>query len=154
VADKHSSDPIVLEVCRDLELFVAAEVNLRRAALYDLEREINPLLSEDPKVVFRHVILKVYQQMEALKISRAFQRPVSREEYKDYYDIIEKPICLDDVASKIHDDKYTSEEDYLADFELIYENSAKYNGERSSISEDAATLLKAVKTALKYYSSK
>ncbi len=34
----------------------------RSVVLKKLEKEINPLLSEDPKIVFNHALLKIYEE--------------------------------------------------------------------------------------------
>lgn len=59
-----------------------------------------------------------------------FNLPVDREDTHDYYDIIENPICLTQIMSKIDDCAYSTKEEFMDDIRLIRFNAIEYNPEK------------------------
>ena len=68
----------------------------------------------------------------------------SREDYPDYYEMIKDPRCLNQVAERIDSQSYTSLQELISDYELIFKNAMTYNVEGSMIYEDALLLKQAV----------
>lgn len=68
-----------------------------------------------------------------------------RKEYPDYYRVIPNPIDMETIYSKIQAGQYTVEEDFIHDFETMFQNARHFNEEGSEIYEDSVTLEKALK---------
>lgn len=71
---------------------------------------------------------------------RTFCNPVDTEKYPDYKEIIDTPMDLGLMMSKVDSDQYEVPEDWLADIELIWDNARRYNEARSDIVHKAAEL--------------
>ena len=64
----------------------------------------------------------------------------SREDYPDYYQMISKPLSLNQVAERIDSRQYTSLADLISDYDQIWMNAMTYNVEGSMVYEDALLL--------------
>ena len=109
------------------------------------------MLSGDPQLAFQHVLKKILEDVNSMRSSHIFQRPVERRNFPDYYDRVKTPICINDIQEKVNKGGYTKKADFIADFALIHKNSVEYNGRRSEYSAKALELLNVVKKALKNY---
>ncbi len=69
----------------------------------------------------------------------------SQKRYPEYYKLIESPIDLKLIASKIVDNKYTSLTELEDDFTLMCKNAQIFNEPGSQIYKDARVILKTVK---------
>ncbi|XP_014249170.1 protein polybromo-1 isoform X5 [Cimex lectularius] len=78
-----------------------------------------------------------------------FMEKPSRKLYPDYYKVIDKPVDMLTIEANIKQEKYTSEEEILADFKLMFQNCRKYNEEGSMIYEDALKLEKILMNKVK-----
>jgi hypothetical protein len=113
-----------------------------------LEKAINPLLDDDSLIAFNYLLDQVYES-HIIKVENSFSflKPVSRIKYKDYYDIIHNPIDLETIKYKISKKKYKSRDEFLSDFELLYNNCLTYNGLNNSYTNTAQRLLTACQNA-------
>ncbi len=64
----------------------------------------------------------------------------SRDDYPDYYEMINVPLCLNQVAERIDAHKYTALSQLISDYDLIFRNAMTYNVEGSMVYEDALLL--------------
>lgn len=71
-----------------------------------------------------------------------FMEKPSKKLYPDYYEVIKEPIDLLAIEARIKNEHYSSEEELVADFKLMFKNCRQYNEEHSTIYEDADTLEK------------
>ncbi|KAL0951592.1 hypothetical protein HGRIS_008273 [Hohenbuehelia grisea] len=78
-------------------------------------------------------------------LSNDFLRLPSKRQYPDYYQIITRPIALDDIKKKIEGGKYVSLEGVRQDLDLCFRNAKQYNMPDSVIWVDAKELQKLVK---------
>lgn len=69
-----------------------------------------------------------------------FMEKPSKKLYPDYFQVITEPIDMLTIEASIKSDKYTSEEEIVADFKLMFNNCRQYNEEGSMIYEDANKL--------------
>ncbi|KAF2756029.1 hypothetical protein EJ05DRAFT_441690 [Pseudovirgaria hyperparasitica] len=60
-----------------------------------------------------------------------------RNDYPDYYQIIKKPICMNDVQKKINKKHYQSLKEFVADIKTLCNNCRTYNEEGSWLYNDA-----------------
>ena len=65
----------------------------------------------------------------------------SREDYPDYYEIIQDPLDMNIIRERIEQDRYDTPGDCLVDFVLMFDNAHTYN-EEGSVIFNYATLLK------------
>lgn len=56
-----------------------------------------------------------------------FVEPVDAEEAEDYYEIIEKPICMQDIMEKLNKCEYNHADKFISDLVLIQSNALEYN---------------------------
>src|SRR5690554_3096730 len=73
--------------------------------------------------------------------SLAFRVPVDTRRYADYLSKVKAPIDLSTIRNKIANFEYTSLRSFLADLELMIENSVAYNGPKHLVTQDARRLL-------------
>jgi hypothetical protein len=76
------------------------------------------------------------------RIASIFADPVDPEldQCPDYFDVIERPMDLGTVLSKIERNRYETFRDFCADVDLVWQNATDYNGEESLIAMLAAQL--------------
>jgi hypothetical protein len=55
---------------------------------------------------------------------------VDRLDYPEYYDIIDDPIALDVIQSKVDEEQYSSIEQFKDDYTLMCENAFTFNRKR------------------------
>lgn len=67
--------------------------------------------------------------------------PVSKKEAPNYYKLIEHPMDLSQIRMKINSNAYQTRREFMYDVNLIRENSEKFNGKHSSITEIASKML-------------
>lgn len=78
-----------------------------------------------------------------------FMEKPSKKLYPDYYEVIRHPIDLNTIKTNIDNDRYTSIQQAVSDYRLMFSNCRQYNEEHSMIYEDANILEKALDEKLK-----
>ena len=73
-------------------------------------------------------------------IFKYFHRPVKKEEVPDYYNIVQTPICLQDISTKAKGRRYTSAQMYVDDLNQLVTNAELYNGYAHEIALEARKL--------------
>lgn len=69
-----------------------------------------------------------------------FMEKPSKKDYPDYYEVIKEPIDMKTIDANIKSDRYSSEDELLRDFKLMFDNCREYNEDGSQIYIDADTL--------------
>jgi hypothetical protein len=69
--------------------------------------------------------------------------------FPDYYEIIEKPIAINDILRKCRAKMYATIRDFRDDWSLMFANARKFNGENSWVVDDAKALEKELERVLK-----
>ena len=69
-----------------------------------------------------------------------FMEKPSKKDYPDYYEVIKEPIDMKTIELNIKTDRYSSEDELLRDFKLMFDNCREYNEDGSQIYIDADTL--------------
>ena len=64
----------------------------------------------------------------------------SREDLPDYYDVIENPVDLNTIYSRIESRHYCNWEQFERDVCLVFSNAKRYNMEGSRVYRDAQAL--------------
>lgn len=78
----------MLDVCNKM-------LNEKEEEIISLEKDINPLLSDDSQVAFSWVLENVVANMRAMPESWPFHKPVSSKMVRDYYDVVKNPMNLE-----------------------------------------------------------
>ncbi|EWC43633.1 hypothetical protein DRE_01520 [Drechslerella stenobrocha 248] len=78
-----------------------------------------------------------------------FQRPVSREDVADYYEVIKEPMDLETMENRLEADHYSTPEDFIRDAKLIFGNCRSYNNETTTYFKNANKLEKFLFSKLK-----
>ncbi|KOS17504.1 Chromatin structure-remodeling complex subunit snf21 [Escovopsis weberi] len=63
-----------------------------------------------------------------------------KREYADYYVIIQNPICMNHIQTRIKKEEYSSLADLRKDFDLLIRNCQTYNEDGSILYQDAKTM--------------
>lgn len=69
-----------------------------------------------------------------------FQKLPSRAEYPDYYTLIKKPIDMSKINTKLYGDQYQTLDDFMSDFQLMFDNACRYNEPDSQVYKDSLSL--------------
>ena len=62
------------------------------------------------------------EKVKSMSESWPFMKPVNRKAMKHYYDMIKQPMDLSTMSTKLEKQQYHSRQEFLDDFELIYNN--------------------------------
>ncbi|XP_034951275.1 transcription initiation factor TFIID subunit 1 [Chelonus insularis] len=121
--------------------------------LMRLEKAINPLLDDNDQVALTFILDNVVNnKLKSMVEAWLFLKPVDKKKFKDYYNIIKRPMDLETIAKKVAAHKYHSRYEFLHDVEQILENCALYNSKESSFTKKAETLVRVCKETLDEYS--
>mmetsp|Transcript_6146 Transcript_6146/g.7562 ORF Transcript_6146/g.7562 Transcript_6146/m.7562 type:complete len:2429 (+) Transcript_6146:71-7357(+) len=93
-----------------------------------------PSFAKPPKDFFREILQDLRDVMYTDKITKyterasaPFEKPIDTEIYKDYCEIIETSISLQEIEGKIESGVYETPEDIELDLETVFRNCEKYN---------------------------
>ncbi|EHK99241.1 putative Histone acetyltransferase GCN5 [Glarea lozoyensis 74030] len=78
-----------------------------------------------------------------------FLNPVNKDEIPDYYITITTPMDLSTVEERLHQDRYQTPSDLVADLKLIFSNCRTYNDETTVYTKCAIKLEKYMWTLIK-----
>ena len=78
-----------------------------------------------------HIYIVVLYQLQRNANCWPFLEPVTRDIAPDYFDVIEKPMDIQEIRRKTGKKEYTSKQQFIDDFNLIVDNCTKYNGVNS-----------------------
>ncbi|XP_064607804.1 transcription initiation factor TFIID subunit 1-like isoform X1 [Liolophura sinensis] len=125
----------MLDMC--LKRFAEKEEKLMR-----LEKAINPLLDDNDQVAFSFILETILtEKMKTVENSWPFHQPVNKKFVKDYYTCIKQPMDLGTLLKNVCSHKYHTREQFMADVELIYKNSAQYNGPDGALTQTAKRIV-------------
>ncbi|XP_043095856.1 transcription initiation factor TFIID subunit 1 isoform X2 [Puntigrus tetrazona] len=82
----------------------------------------------DPMVTLSSVLESIINDMRDLPNTYPFHTPVNGKVVKDYYKIITRPMDLQTLRENVRKRMYPSREEFRESVELIFKNSATYNG--------------------------
>ncbi|KAF2894065.1 hypothetical protein ILUMI_12106 [Ignelater luminosus] len=95
----------------------------------------------DPVVVLSTILEAILNELRDMPDVQPFLFPVNSKLVIDYYNIIDRPMDLQTIRENLRQKKYQSREEFLADIDQIVKNSARYNGEKSSLTVAAQRML-------------
>ena len=77
--------------------------------------------------------MEIIEMMTRLDHDQIFLNQVTRSQALGYRDIVKNPICLKDMMHKTKRNEYKNRDMFLADIDLMKENSSLFNGENHPI---------------------
>ena len=83
------------------------------------------------------------------RLSDIFLEKPDPATFPDYYEIIDKPIAINDILRKCRAKIYDSISEFKDDWKLMFNNAAKFNGSDSWVVQDAQALEKELERILK-----
>lgn len=83
------------------------------------------------------------------RLSDIFLEKPSPEQFPDYYEIIPKPLAINDILRKCRGKLYVSMREYRDDWKLMFSNAKTFNGEESWVVKDGMALEKELERVLK-----
>ena len=78
-----------------------------------------------------------------------FLEKPSPEQFPDYYEIIAKPIAINDILRKCRGKMYANLQEFHDDWKLMFANAKQFNGEDSWVVEDGKTIKKELDRVMK-----
>uniref|UniRef100_A0AAF5PPD9 Bromodomain containing protein n=1 Tax=Wuchereria bancrofti TaxID=6293 RepID=A0AAF5PPD9_WUCBA len=87
----------------------------------------------DPKVSMSIVLSEIFNDVRSVSGCEEIMFPVNPKKVPDYYNIIKEPMDLQQIKTKISENKYELRRQFLYDIKLIMDNSILYNGGGHSI---------------------
>ncbi|KAF0973478.1 hypothetical protein FDP41_008182 [Naegleria fowleri] len=89
--------------------------------------------------IFMEIATKLDEE-DGRALALPFLELPDRKDFPDYYDLIQTPICLNDIDKKIRNGVYKRVEDMEQDIQTLVVNAQTYNQEGSAIYQDAETI--------------
>ena len=83
------------------------------------------------------------------RIADLFLEKPAPQQFPDYYELIEKPIAINDILRKCRGKVYTTFSEFRNDWKLLVANAIKFNGEGSWVVADAVLLEKELDRVMK-----
>nr|XP_019042309.1 hypothetical protein I302_08911 [Kwoniella bestiolae CBS 10118]OCF21239.1 hypothetical protein I302_08911 [Kwoniella bestiolae CBS 10118] len=74
---------------------------------------------------------KIVNELKSTPESLAFQKPVSKKDAPDYYEVIKKPMDLTTILRNVKARKYKNKAEFASDLALIWENCYEYNSQET-----------------------
>lgn len=102
------------------------------------------------------VVFSLRDENDERDLVSAFQKLPSKKLYPDYYDIVKNPITVTDIQKKVAKGKYSTDdtEEFLQDFQLLFDNANSYNDPDSWIVADAKQIYEFVVEQINQFASK
>lgn len=102
----------------------------------------------DPTVAISGIFEMILNEIRELKDAQHFHYPVNSKTVPNYHLHVKTPMDLQTMREKIRNKKYNLRSEFLADMQLIRDNSSLYNGENSFYTEVADKLLAQAKAKI------
>ncbi|XP_066926449.1 transcription initiation factor TFIID subunit 1-like isoform X2 [Clytia hemisphaerica] len=142
------------KVAENLVNLAREELKAKEKDLCEIEREINPLLDEDPQVGLTFIFCEVLSSLKAIPESWPFHQPVPVKIVPDYYTVIKSPMDLETLKQRCQQHLYPNRERFMSDVTLLYTNSLSYNGAEHAFTKTAEKLTKVCEEHLAQHDEK
>lgn len=106
----------------------------------------NPMLKKKLHAIHKHLLEFTFDNRQP---AEPFLEKPSKKLYPDYYSIITHPIDMNTIYKNIENERYSTLDDIVGDYRLMFQNCRKYNEENSMIYDDANMLERALNDKLK-----
>lgn len=86
--------------------------------------------------------IRDYKDSKGRQLSIVFNKLPNAKEFRDYFEVIKNPICLEKIQQKIKQQQYNNLDELMGDIILMCDNACTYNEPDSQIYKDALVLQK------------
>ena len=101
-----------------------------------------------PHVILSDRLEEIRCAVEKRPNASAFHKPVPRDLYPQYYEIISEPIDLQTIRENNRKYMYNTADKFVADFQLMKQNAIKFNGRGSPLANEAVDMWEFVKATI------
>ncbi len=98
--------------------------------------------------------LRDHKDPKGRQLSLIFLRLPNQKEFPDYFEVIKNPIDFEMINTRLKQNRYSTVEECLNDFVLMFENACKFNEPDSQIYKDALTLQSLAHRTVRYVVNK
>uniref|UniRef100_A0A0N5D0Y7 Bromodomain adjacent to zinc finger domain protein 2B n=1 Tax=Thelazia callipaeda TaxID=103827 RepID=A0A0N5D0Y7_THECL len=105
-------------------------------------RRMTPADYDFPPDMMKNLFYSMVEELWARPESTPFQYPVDTKEVPFYKKVIKKPMDLHQIRLNIEVNKYATQESFIEDVELIFENCRTFNEDESPVGQLGAALHK------------
>ncbi|KAF9820264.1 hypothetical protein IEO21_01478 [Rhodonia placenta] len=100
------------------------------------------------------LMTKLLSDLQGHTLAWPFQQPVNAEEVADYYEVIKQPMDFSTMEHKLDTNQYPNLDAFLADAQLVFDNSRTYNPEGTIYYKNSGKLERFLKEQLAMYQVK
>lgn len=97
------------------------------------------------KLAIMYTCVAEYKDSEGRILCSMFEELPDEKEYPEYYRVIPNPIDMKTIHAKLQGMLYSTEDEFIHDFEVMFQNARHFNEETSEVYMDSVTLEKALK---------
>ncbi|XP_015750031.1 PREDICTED: protein polybromo-1-like [Acropora digitifera] len=131
-AKKMDQEPTIKEKVGGNIIQRKPKTELRKPKKSKKVEDVDPIiLRKRMRQLYKAVVN--YQDENGRYLSAIFVELPSAQDYPDYYQVISEPVCLSQIENNIRDTKYSSEDELMLDFEVMFDNARYYNEEDSQV---------------------
>lgn len=94
-----------------------------------------------PEIDLCDIFMKIISKLASTPEYMSFVLPVSTIVAPDYLNVINNPLCLEDMKAKCKDTVYKSQQEFIADIKKITDNCLLYNGPAHPLTAVAGKML-------------
>ena len=94
-----------------------------------------------PQSQFNEIVVNLVDSCITFDNTRLFHFAVKKSEFPTYHDIVKNPIDLSTIKARAKRCEYKTLEEFRNDMKLLKENSVKFNGENSHVTNQAQSIL-------------
>lgn len=96
----NGSNHVITNSAETLFLLCQQKLDEKKDKLIRLEKAINPLLDDNSIIALNYLLNQIFEQnIMTVENSFAFLKPVNKGKYKDYYDVVKRPIDLETIKN-------------------------------------------------------
>ncbi|XP_044006030.1 transcription initiation factor TFIID subunit 1-like [Aphidius gifuensis] len=135
----------MMELCAD-------KIIEEEEKLMILEREINPFVDDNDETKLAFIFKKILNTtIKLMPEVFPFNKPVNKKQYKEYYNIVKRPMDLEKIFTQIDNHMYKNRHVFLQDIKQILYNCELYNGKKHPLVAIANKLYTGCKNLLDQY---
>ncbi|WBW70737.1 RSC complex bromodomain subunit Rsc1 [Schizosaccharomyces osmophilus] len=119
---------------------VAKEEDVKHRKLQQFPTKPTVPLEAKAKVIMRQV--RRYRDVNGRQLFAPFERLPDPRMFPEYYQAIHHPMALDVIQKKLNKNQYSSLDEFISDFNLMFNNAKSFNDSSSQVFRDADFLQK------------
>jgi hypothetical protein len=95
------------------------------------------------------IVIALKEPTTKRRLSEIFLEKPDASLFPDYYEIIDRPIAINDILRKCRGHLYADVQEFRDDWKQLFANAVKYNGGDSWVAQDAMALEKELERTMK-----